>query len=224
MPSRGVGKRGGACPSGPSWPLAGGLSFAAVSLLGVRFGSAPWQAGLGGSDGAERPSLVSRDPGARVQDAGAGEAPVGWFCFCPGTGCAASSACQHRESLSGLSGPQDAPQRPLDLVRVQQKCQLRQKPGCPLWSGGGLLPRRQPALPAPGGPGRALRGPVTPRRLSGEHITCSLSGSFSALGFLPRFSLPVSQTILTKGVFPCLSVPAAGLSSLHCTVPRVRVG
>lgn len=144
MPSRGVGRRAGACPSGPSWPLAGGLSLAAASLLGVGFSSAPWQAGVGGSDGAERPSLVSRDPGARVQDAGAGEAPVGWFCFCPGTGCAASSACQHRESLSGLTGPRDAPQRPLDLVRVRQKCQLRQKPGCLLWSGWAFCPGGSP--------------------------------------------------------------------------------
>ena len=60
VPSRGVGRRGGACPSGPSWPLAGGLSLAGALLLGVGYSGAPWQADLGGTDGAERPSCVLR--------------------------------------------------------------------------------------------------------------------------------------------------------------------
>lgn len=116
-----------------------------------------------------------------------------------------------RESLSGLPGPQDAPQRPLDLVRVRQKYQLRQKPGCPAVVGVGLLSQWQPSLPAPGGPGRAS-GPrdSTPLVCRAHHVQ-SLGGLFST-GFLPHFSLSVSQTVLTEGVFPCLSVPVAGLN------------
>ena len=76
-------------------------------------------------------------------------------------------------------------------------------------------------LPAPGGPGSGRPGPTPPHRSSAEHVTCSLSGSFLALGFLLHFSLPASQTVELKASFHISLFQLPGLIKLITRYPHL---
>lgn len=105
VPSSCVGSR-----VGPAW--CGPSSQRSEPCQGLAAGSGvqqcPLAGRLGGAGWDERPSPASQDAGAHVrgegvQDAGAGEEPVGRFWFRLGTGCVASSACQHQGLPVGAS-------------------------------------------------------------------------------------------------------------------------
>lgn len=187
MPSRAwAGGRLGPAPVAPLGLWLEAWSPAARPLLGVGFSSAPgrqaWEAqtGLRGPLCVPRPrcTCAGRRPGRRLW-AGSASALV--------QGVQLPQLASIGVSVGAYGAP-DAPPEASDLVRVRQKCQLRQRPGCLLWSWVGLLPRWQPSSSSrwprsPPGPCDSI--PVVCR----AHITCSLSVLFST-GISASFQPP----------------------------------